>query len=448
VTTYRLMDGVSGRPGAGSSGTQPPASASAFSGNYLSGTSFQVTSSGLWLTGYWWYCCASGQQATAVDFALWQITAASTGTFVPGSHATSGTLTPGAFNFTALPVPIALMPNTSYIAQVGYVSTTGFPLSQNQFATGDPYASGITNGPLNAPQVGAAVLHGFPQGSFSSANGADPTAGIANSSFNDSNFWMDVSVSDVPPAGATYRLFPSVPTPVNQTPDTANNFTLANEFELSQPCSIERIWFYSQPGATQLPTEVGIWQISGTSLVPGTHLVSPSWSGAAGSGWISVSYSGVILNPGPKYKVSVFNGAATPSIWNVSFLQFWNIGPGLNGITTGPLSAPNLASAAAPGQGTYHQGASFAYPDTYDSTGTGDNYWVDIEVTIAPTVATGAGGDENRQTALKKLDWLLLYLYVCVHGRCISGTLIRACGMSLSLPRPSGNSRCRRCSLR
>jgi hypothetical protein len=52
---------------------------------------------------------------------------------------------------------------------------------------------------------------------------------------------------------------------------------------------------------------------------------------------------------------------------------------------SGPLTAPNLAGATAPGPGSYNRGPWFVYPDTYD-TGGAPAYWVDLEVrpTSAP----------------------------------------------------------------
>jgi hypothetical protein len=72
-------------------------------------------------------------------------------------------------------------------------------------------------------------------------------------------------------------------------------------------------------------------------------------------------------------------------MWNAATLDYWTTGPGANGITSGPLTAPNLAGATAPGQASYNQGPSFVYPGTYD-TGGAPAYWVDLEVrpTSAP----------------------------------------------------------------
>ena len=112
-------------------------------------------------------------------------------------------------------------------------------------------------------------------------------------------------------------------------------------------------------------------------MVSGTDNTSPSWSGAAGSGWVSCAYSGVTL-PAGDYKVAVFYGGG--SQWYQATTGYWaSGGAGASGITAGPVSAPGTSGATSPGQATYNPG-SWAYPQTY-SNGNGENYWVDVEVT-------------------------------------------------------------------
>jgi hypothetical protein len=174
-----------------------------------------------------------------------------------------------------------------------------------------------------------------------------------------------------------------MPLPASMNPDTADNFTLATEITLSQSCALDTIWFYSPSGATTLPTDTGVFSQQSQALIPGTHNSSPSWSGAAGSGWISVSYGGSPVLPAGSYRVAVCNGTGSPGIWNNATIGYFISGQGANGVTTGPLSAPNESAADPPGQGSYNLGATLAWPGTYDNTGGGDTYWVDIEVTPA-----------------------------------------------------------------
>jgi hypothetical protein len=120
--------------------------------------------------------------------------------------------------------------------------------------------------------------------------------------------------------------------------------------------------------------------VSSQTVVAGTDNTSPSWSGAAGSGWVSCAYSGVTL-PAGDYKVATFYGGG--STWYQAAMNYWaNGGPGANGIAAGPVTAPSSSAATSPGQGTYNAG-SWAYPQTYAASGNGENYWVDVEVTPA-----------------------------------------------------------------
>ena len=384
MTVYRLMDGAAGRPGLGPGLTR-------YTGNFQAGLAFQVTSSNCWLGGFWWWVPAGGDTG-AQKFALWQVTSTDTGNLVPGSAATSGALTAGQWNYVALPSPVALTAAVAYVAATAWPAVAGFANSTGQFGSGQPYGAGITNGPVQAysDSSGSKPVpnHWSAQGCFG-VDSADPTVMMPNQGSGSANFWIDVQVTDAAPDGSSYRLWPSLPVPPNTVEDSALNFTLATEFKLSAACTLNNIWFYSPPGATQRPSACGIWQVSSQTLVSGTEETAPNWSGAAGSGWMACPYNGVTLAAGD-YKVAVCNSAASPQMWNLATIDYWSTGAGGQGLTAGPLSAPNLAQATNPGQSTYHQGTSFAWPGTYD-TGGAPCYWVDVEVTPSTTGITGGG---------------------------------------------------------
>jgi len=75
MATYRLFSSVEG----------PPSPVS-YSGPFLAGVLFQVTSGGIWFDGYWWWVCDTGQSGAAQAFALWAIYANGTGHAYPGRH--------------------------------------------------------------------------------------------------------------------------------------------------------------------------------------------------------------------------------------------------------------------------------------------------------------------------------------------------------------------------
>jgi hypothetical protein len=389
VTVYRLLDGQAGRPGVGSSGTRPPGSVAGDSGPFLAGMVFQVTASGLWLSGYQWWVPPGGDTGSQ-KYALQQLTSPDHGIdaiVVPAAAVTSGTLAAGAMNEIGLGTPAGLSAGVPYVAATGWTMTAGFPISQNQLGSGQPYAAGITSGPVQAfsDRSGSApvpLASDYQQGLFTATSPADPAITLFSPSdgFNSSLFWPGPVITDTPPPGAVYELFPGQPDPIGWEPDTGNNFTLGVQFTLAKACGLNWIRYYSPPGVTQLATECGIWAVSGQTLITATHVTSPAWTGAAGSGYVYQLYTGVTL-PAGDYKATVYNGAASPAIWNAETSFYWSTGPGAAGTANGPLAAPSTATAAPPGQCTYNMGTPFAYPLTYSSVAGGPNYWVDIGVT-------------------------------------------------------------------
>jgi hypothetical protein len=384
----------------------------------------EVTQGGMWLDGYRWWVCGSGQSTAAQKFALWQVTGANSGVLVANSTVTSGTLNAGAWNLVTLPSPIPLAIGTSYCACTGF--SNSFPDSDtggagtgitDSYGTGGGHSAGIVNGPLTAFSDTTGTNkdpYGSNQGLFSSSLGTDPAVHMPNAQSNSGNFWMDVQVDTAGPGGypGPYRCYPNkTDTNPATVPDLNVDYVVATEFRLSQACTLNKIWYFSPSGTAQLATSCDIWTITGPdagSAVAGTD--SPSWSGAAASGWVSCSFAGVTLAAG-HYKVSVFNNAVTPDGWSAkdASTNYWGSGgAGVNGITWGPLNAPGLATASAaynfvgadggstppftdgtilPGQCTFAQSGTNIYPYLY-VTGLAQNYWVDVEVTpvTAPNV--------------------------------------------------------------
>lgn len=388
MTTYRLFPATSGPATGTATGATP----------FQAGVIFKVTSNALWLDGIFFWCAASGQPTSAITVALWEPVDATHFSLVPGSSATSGTLTAGAWNFVPFTTPIGLSATVPYTAVAAYGTTTAFPFTANQFGAAQPFAAGITNGPLfaysdaggSAPAPASQTQGLFNTGAASggNANANYPGAGSSGSA----NFWVDVQVDTTPPAGAAYSIWPSQPFPVNSVLDDTTPLggivTVATEFTLSQPCTLNQILVYSPAGSLALPSKCAIYNVATQAIVAGTLQSAPVWSGAAASGWVSATYTGVTL-PAGDYKVAVagaagkFNAATGPNYWQSG-------GPGVGGITNGPLSAPDLAHATSPGQSTYNGGgADIAYPLTIVAA-SAYTYWVDVAVTPqAPS-----GGDD------------------------------------------------------
>jgi len=388
MTTYRLFPSTLG-----------PSSAVPYSGPFLAGVAFEVTTGGMWLDGYWWWVCETGQSKSPQKFALWQVYSDGAGSLISGATVTSATLTAGQWNFVPLPASVPLAIGVAYIAATGF--DNGFPDTINSFGAGDRYGAGIVKGPLS----GYSDLSGTHPAPFSVSQGpfsrtsSDPTKDMPAYGSDSSNFWLDVQVDDVAPPGASYRLWPSYPTPPNTLSNDTGQQTSGTEFWLSEPCTLDRIWFYSPPGVSVLPSTCAIWDVATQAVIAGTDNAAPSWSGAAGTGWVACTYNRVTLPVG-RYKTSVFYGGG--ELFYTEDIYYFGTGAGGRGIIAGPLSSPNVADAApcisnslgtiVTGNSTYQDGP-FSYPYTFDTKDQGENRWVDVEVTplvVASTVNSAA----------------------------------------------------------
>ena len=378
--------------------TDGPSTPVSYTGNFLAGVLFCVTSN-CWLEGYWWWVCPTGQSTSPQKFALWQVYGAGEGNVVPGSAVTSGTLTTGQWNYIPLPAPLQLsIGNLTGLGAAVYQVATGFsnsfPDTNSQFGPGDPYASGITSGPLfgysdQGASAPCPISATSSQGSFGTA-GTDPSVNMPDQGSSSSNFWIDLQISDTAPDGysGSYRLWPNYPTvfPTQATIDTQAQ-TIGTQFTLSEPCTVDNIWFYSPPFGQDLPASTQIWDATTQELVSGTSLTA-SWSGGVASGWVANSYgsAGIVL-PAGNYIATVYYGGG--KVFYMESRGYFgsfqgNTGPGTNGMANGPLTSPSQAKAFNPpgGNGCYTQGGtSPTYPSAWDTHDGGENRWVDIEVT-------------------------------------------------------------------
>ena len=93
-------------------------------------------------------------------------------------------------------------------------------------------------------------------------------------------------------------------------------YTLGNQSSLSEDCTLTGIWWWSGTGAGDLPSACAIYAVSGETVVSGTEDDSPSWSGAAGSGWVKCSYDGTVtLLASTAYKTCVLlPGTSSPPV--------------------------------------------------------------------------------------------------------------------------------------
>lgn len=406
--------------------TRPVVTTATSSVPFICGTSFEVTSGGCWFPGYWWY---AGGATAPQKFCLHCITGgpgAGTSTasvVVPGSVVTSGALTANSWNYVPLATPIPICIATPYMAATGFTISGAFANQHNMFGTGDPYVSGITSGPLfgfSDSTGGGTAGTGNPwqiaQGTFATSAGTDPTAHLPTASGNSSFYGIDVSISDTAPSGWTgpFSFYPGTAwASVAATADLGVNYEVALEGIANQAVTCTAVRYFSFPGVSQLATWIGVWDVASKTLLASSS--SPSWSGAAGSGWVQASLPvPASIGAGKRFKIAVYNGnSSAGTCFTKDTTDRWGTGLLANGIVNGPITAPGLSNASSAynynnnpagnppysdgtllshGQSIFGQtaagGSSPPYPLLWASAGTADgtqDYFIDGLFYLAPS---------------------------------------------------------------
>jgi hypothetical protein len=311
----------------------------------------------------------------------------------------------------------------------------GLPVTANAWKPGK---HGATDGPLTAPSSGPDGMGQCPVGV-----GSNPTKGmpIYGGYPPEAYYWLSPQIGTTPPAGASFRLWPTMPLVVatpKSAPDTTEQ-SCGTEFWLSNAYAdykLNKIWFWSPianvaaqlPKAALLPSSCAIFDIATKAVVPGTlrgsagpnPKVMPDWRradgkpAAPGDGWVYVAYEGLRLPPG-NYKTAVYcyAGGTVQSLKYQFFEEqryYFGAAPNApasapKGILNGPLYSPSVARGALSdsngtvpgfppgrlvhGNSTYHDNngpdrGTFGYPDTFDNSDNGEVRWIDVEVTAGP----------------------------------------------------------------
>jgi hypothetical protein len=398
MSTYRLFPTTDG-----------PAAPVDFGSGYefVSAMGFWVTQPTMYFEGYWWWVCGTEQSTAPQTFCLWQDTDGADqkgdlGALVEASVVTSGDLVAGQWNYVPLP---AAIPLTQYLAYRAATATPRYaPATNGQFGEGGVYAQGITNGPLFAfadvTSGNSGDVDFFQPSNCTYQEGTlDPTSVYPGLGYDGLNLWMDVQVTDDVPADATHRCWPNQPNPL-YPPEAALPFTVSTQVTVSQPAQVLKVWFLSQTGNTKLPSICGIWDAETQDVVAGSVNDVPTWLQADGSpaapgdGWCSCDYSaaGVVLAANHNYRVAT--GMYTSGyVWYSGDQGYWltdgggypsqgigaSYGAGNGIIACSPCGLqPNPLTPCA--QDT---SGSWAYPNTVENDG--DNYYIDLEVSVAGT---------------------------------------------------------------
>lgn len=150
--------------------------------------------------------------------------------------------------------------------------------------------------------------------------------------------------------------------------------TIGMQFSLSAPATLAAAWFFSNTGLTALPSGIVLWNLDTGLAVE--SVLSASWSGAAGSGWVRAPYSGsTVLSAGVNYATSFTDaGPGTPFYADLNTDARFVSG----GITSGIITVP-ATGGAVHGQAPF----ATAYDTLPATSSTGINFWIDVEVSTS-----------------------------------------------------------------
>jgi N,N-dimethylformamidase beta subunit-like, C-terminal/Domain of unknown function (DUF4082)/Bacterial Ig-like domain/Bacterial Ig domain len=274
-----------------------------------------------------------------------------TGTHTGSLWTSSGTLlATGTFSSEStagwqeldFPTPVPVTGGTTYVAS--YHTNAG-----HYAVTPGGLGTAVTSGPLTAQANGGVYAYGS-------------TSTFPSSTFNGSNYWVDVVYQPSPPPVCPCSIWPGTAQPSVASANDPSAVELGVKFTSDSSGWITGIRFYK--GTANTGTHVGsLWDASGKLLGQVT------FSNESASGWQQANFASPIpVTAGTTYVASYF----AP---NGGYAYDSGMFAGA-GVDSPPLHA--LASGPSGGNGVYSYAGSPTFPvNSFNAA----NYWVDVVFT-------------------------------------------------------------------
>lgn len=174
--------------------------------------------------------------------------------------------TASGWQTAVLPNPVPIVANAWYV--VSYHTSSGVYIGEDgYFAT-----SGVTSGPLYAPQNGEQG----PNGVFKYS----PTSTFPDETYASENYWVDVvfeRVNDATPPSVTI----TSPTSASTFTTTVNPFTLGGT--ASDAVGVTQVTWSNNRGGSGTASGTTSWTASGITLLSGTNVLTVTARDAAGN---------------------------------------------------------------------------------------------------------------------------------------------------------------------
>jgi hypothetical protein len=236
--------------------------------------------------------------------------------------------------------PVAVTAGTTYVAS--YYAPDG-----HYTAGANGLSSAVTRGPLTALASGSSGGNGvYVYGS-----------GFPTSSYNASNYGVDVLFTATGPLDCPCGIWPGSATPGDESSTDSRATELGVRFSPLRDGYIKGVRFYKNDGNTG--THVGrLWSSTGTKLAEAT------FTNETANGWQQVQFATpVAVTAGTTY-VASYHAPAGHYPYDPFYFSVDNT-------TRGPLAA--LANISGRPNGVYLYGSGFP-----TSSSQGTNYWVDV----------------------------------------------------------------------
>ncbi|MEO8062817.1 MAG: DUF4082 domain-containing protein [Pseudomonadota bacterium] len=201
-----------------------------------------------------------------------------TGTHVGSLWSASGTLlgqvtfageSASGWQVQTLASPVALTANTDYV--VSYHTSSGFYTGDDNYFT----TSGVTSGPLLAPQDGSGGSNGLYKYGSSSVFPTD--------TYNGENYWVDVVFNTSGGSSDTTAPVVTITTPTSATTTTVTSTPFALGGTATDAVGVTLVSWSNNRGGSGNATGTGSWSVSGVVLQSGANILTVTARDAAGN---------------------------------------------------------------------------------------------------------------------------------------------------------------------
>ena len=203
--------------------------------------------------------------------------------------------------------PVTLTTNTDYV--VSYHTNSGFYTGDDQYFA----SSGVTSGPLLAPQDGSGGSNGLYKYGSSSV--------FPNETYNSENYWVDVVFNTSGGSSDTTAPVVTITTPTSSATTTVTSTPFSLGGTATDAVGVTQVSWVNNRGGSGNATGTGSWSVSGVVLQSGANIITVTARDAAGNAStdaITVTYNAADTTA-PVVTITSPTSATTTSVATTPF---------------------------------------------------------------------------------------------------------------------------------